>query len=92
MIAEHVLPWQTFVEEHDSNDQMWRMRQALGSGETIHVAGEGPRCYPCFNRETADRLNIDFEEPPFQPIVLKDSDGAPHTFTFRSMLVLRTRG
>jgi hypothetical protein len=36
---------------------------ALGSGETIHEAGEGPRCRPCFNRETADRLGIDLEEP-----------------------------
>src|SRR5258708_4854908 len=40
----------------------------LESSETIHVAEEGPRCYPCFNRETADRLGIDFEEPQFQPI------------------------
>jgi hypothetical protein len=60
--------------------------RALGSGETIHVAGEGPRCYPCFNRETADRLGIDFDEPQFQPIVLEDTEGTPHTFTFRSML------
>jgi hypothetical protein len=61
--------------------------QPLGSGETIHVAGDGPRCYPCFNREAADRLGIDFDETQFQPIVLEDADGAPHTFKFRSMLV-----
>ena len=61
--------------------------KALGSGETIHVAGEGPRCHSCFNRETADRLGIDFEEPQVQPIVLQDADGAPHTFKFRSLLV-----
>jgi hypothetical protein len=60
---------------------------ALGSGETIHEAGEGPRCRPCFNRETADRLGLDFDEPQFQPIVLEDAKGIPHTFTFRSMLV-----
>jgi hypothetical protein len=59
----------------------------LESSETIHVAEKGPRCYPCFNRETADRLGVDFEEPRFQPIVLEDVDGVPHTFTFRSMLV-----
>jgi hypothetical protein len=59
----------------------------LGSGETIHVAGDGVRCFPCFNRETADRLGIDFDEPSFQPIVLEDADGALHTFKFRSMLV-----
>jgi hypothetical protein len=61
--------------------------KALGSGETIHVAGQGLRCYPCFNRETADRLGIDFDEPRFQPIVLEDADGTPHTFKCRSMLV-----
>jgi hypothetical protein len=61
--------------------------KALGSSETIHVAGEGPRCYPCFNRETADRLGLDFDEPQFQSIVLEDAEGAPHTFKFRSMLV-----
>jgi len=59
----------------------------LESFEMIHVAGEGPRCYPCFNRETADRLGIDFDEPQFRPIVLEDADGTPHTFTIRSMLV-----
>ena len=59
----------------------------LGSGETIHVAGEGIRCYPCFNRETADRLGIHFDERQFQPIVLEDADGAPHTFKFRSMFM-----
>ena len=59
----------------------------LGSGETIHVAGDGPRCYSCFNREMADRLAIDFDEPQFQPLVLEDAEGAPHRFKFRSMLV-----
>jgi hypothetical protein len=59
----------------------------LESGETIHVAGQGPRCFPCFNREIAGRLGIKFDEPKFQPIVLKDVDGHPHTFKFRSMLV-----
>jgi hypothetical protein len=59
----------------------------LGSGETVHVAGDGPRCYPCFNRETADRLGIDFAEPQFHSLVLEDAEGAPHTFKFRSMLV-----
>ena len=59
----------------------------LESFETIHLTGEGPRCYPCFNRETAERLGIDFDEPQFQPIVLEDVDGTHHTFTIRSMLV-----
>ena len=59
----------------------------LGAFETIHVAGQGLRCYPCFNRERAGRLGIDFDEPQFQAIVLEDADGAPHTFKIRSMLV-----
>ena len=59
----------------------------LDSGETIDVAGQGPRCYSCFNRETANRLGIDFDEPQFQSIVLEDADGRPHTFRFRSILV-----
>ena len=59
----------------------------LGSFESIHVAGEGPRCYPCFNRGTANRLGIDFDEPQFKPIVVADADGTEHTFTIRSMLV-----
>jgi hypothetical protein len=36
--------------------------------ETIDVAGHGPRCYPCFNRETADHLGLDFVEPTFNPL------------------------
>ena len=59
----------------------------LGSFETIHVAAEGPRCYACFNRETAERLDMDFDEQQYQPIVHEDADGAPHTFSIRSMLV-----
>jgi len=59
----------------------------LGPFESIDVAGEGTRCYPCFNRETADRLGLVFDEPWFQPIVVADADGAEHTFTIRSMLV-----
>jgi len=59
----------------------------LEAGETIDVAGRGPRCYPCFNCETADLPGIDFAEPRFQPIVLKDAEGTRHTFRFRSMLV-----
>lgn len=60
----------------------------LESGETIDVAGQGPRCYSCFNRETANRLGIDFDEPQFQSIGLEDADGRPHTFRFRSMLIV----
>jgi hypothetical protein len=60
---------------------------ALGPAEVIHVAGEGPRCYLCFNREIAERIGVDFDEPQFQPVVLEDPDGIPHTFLIRSILL-----
>ena len=50
------------------------------------VAGVGDRCHPCFNRETADRLGVDFDGTRLQPIVVPDLDGTPHTFQVRSML------
>lgn len=59
----------------------------LERSDSIHVAGEGPRCYPCFNREIAERMGVDHEAPQFQPVVLQDADGAPHTFRIRSILV-----
>jgi hypothetical protein len=59
----------------------------LGSFESITVGGVGERCYACFNREMADRLGVDFDNTPLQPIVVPDMDGVPHTFQIRSMLV-----
>jgi len=59
----------------------------LGPFESIAVAGVGDRCYPCFNREMADRIGVDFDNTPLQPIVIADADGVPHTFQIRSMLV-----
>ena len=61
--------------------------KVVGSFDLISVAGVGDRCHPCFNREMADRLGIDFDHTPFQPIVIADADGVPHTFQVRSMLV-----
>ena len=59
----------------------------LGSFETIHVAEKGPRCYPCFNREMAERIGVKFDNVQFQPIVVADADGVSHTFDIQSMLV-----
>jgi hypothetical protein len=59
----------------------------LGPSETIHVVGEGPHCYPCFNREIAERIGIDYDAPQFQPVLIEDADGARHTFVIRSILV-----
>lgn len=61
--------------------------RSVESFETVHVAGEGPRCYAWFNLETGNRLSLEFDEPHLHPIVLKDADGTPHTFKIRSMLV-----
>lgn len=61
--------------------------KALGSFDSISVAGEGDRCHPCFNREMADRLGVAFDHTPLQPIVITDADGVRHTFQIRSMLV-----
>jgi hypothetical protein len=69
------------------NDTCGACGTTLGPSETIHVVGEGPRCYPCFNRAIAGRIGIDYDEPQFQPVVLEDADGAPHTFLIRSILV-----
>lgn len=56
----------------------------LESFETIHVAGEGLRCYRCFNNETAERLGINFDEPRFQPIVLQDAPHVHHPLDART--------
>ena len=61
--------------------------KTLGPFESIEVAGVGDRCYPCFNREMADRIGVDFDNRMLQPIVMADPDGDPHTFQIRSMLV-----
>jgi hypothetical protein len=45
------------------------------------------RCFDCYNRETAERLGIDFDETPIEPVVVPDADGAPHSFVIRSLLV-----
>lgn len=59
----------------------------LGSFESIHVAGVGTRCYSCFNRETAERMGVKFDNVQLQPIVVLDADGVSHTFDVQSMLV-----
>jgi hypothetical protein len=59
----------------------------LGSFETIHVAEKGPRCYPCFNREMAEHIGVNFDNVQFQPIVVADADGVSHTFDIQSMIV-----
>jgi hypothetical protein len=61
--------------------------RSLESFETIHVAEQGPRCYPCFNHEIAERMGVKFDNAKFQPIVVADPDGVSHTFDIQSMLV-----
>jgi hypothetical protein len=52
--------------------------------------GDNSRCRrrpSLFQSRDRQRIGIDYDEPRFQPIVLKDRDGAPHTFLIRSILV-----
>lgn len=44
-------------------------------------------CYRCYNRAFSEKLELDFEHPNFQPIILKDVDGAPHEFRFRTRII-----
>ena len=59
----------------------------LAPFESIHVVGVGDRCYPCFNRETAERIGVKFDNIQLQPIIVADADGVSHTFDIQSMLV-----
>ena len=51
--------------------------------------GEGHQhlCARCYNEVMAEYHNIDFENIAFDPISLKDKDGADHTFSFRTRLL-----
>lgn len=71
----------------DMSDTCGACGATLEPSETIHVAGNGPRCYSCFNREIAERIGVEHDEPCFQPVVLEDADGVRHTFLIRSILV-----
>jgi hypothetical protein len=62
-------------------------RKVLQPFDSISVTGVGERCYRCFNGETAERLGVDFDNTPIDPVVVSDIDGVPHTFEIRSMLV-----
>lgn len=64
-----------------------RCGQPLKSHESISVANVGLRCYPCFNKETAARMGVDFDHTRLEPIMVAGADGVEHTFDFRSMLV-----
>jgi hypothetical protein len=64
-----------------------RCGKRVASDETIGVLDAGDRCYACFNKETADRLGIDFAELVLDPVVVMEADGEPHTFEIRSLLV-----
>ena len=71
----------------DRSETCGACRARLGPSETIHLAGKGPRCYSCFNRDIAERMGVEYDEPYFQPVVLEDADGVGHTFLIRPILV-----
>ena len=47
----------------DMSDTCGACGATLEPSETIHVAGKGPRCYSCFNREIAERIGVEYDEP-----------------------------
>src|SRR5918996_4684736 len=67
--------------------QCTRCNKSIRAFETIHVAGKGEFCYPCFNDDTAKAGNLDFDNAQMPPVTLHDIEGRPHTFHVRSMLV-----
>src|SRR5438128_12214870 len=90
MIAARRRSWNAAAREEacmSQDSKCGACGKTLGPFESITVAGVGDRCHACFNRETADRLGVAFDNTPLQPIVIADADGVPHTFRIRSMLV-----
>jgi hypothetical protein len=58
--------------------------------DTIYISGkEGSRCHcrRCYNENVARTMALNFEHPDFEPIILKDRDGVPHEFRFRTHLM-----
>ena len=41
-------------------------------------------CSRCYNETVAEYLGLDYEHVAFDPVILEDRDGIPHTFQFRS--------
>jgi hypothetical protein len=66
---------------------MWFMRPTTGIGGDDSRGWAGASLLPLLQPEDRDLLGIDLDGPQFQPIVLEDAEGTPHTFRFRSMLV-----
>ena len=44
-------------------------------------------CLRCYNDMIAERFGVEFDNPSFDPISLKDSAGMNHTFLFRTRLL-----
>jgi hypothetical protein len=41
-------------------------------------------CTRCFNERIAVQAGVEFDHPTFEPVVLRDPNGAPHEFHFRT--------
>ena len=39
-------------------------------------------CLPCYNKDMAKAVGVDFEHVELQPVILKDADGIDHEFHF----------
>jgi len=58
--------------------------------DIIHLGSGGKyrrHCTRCYNRVISEMYELDFEHPDFQPIILRDVDGIPHEFHFRTRVI-----
>ncbi len=44
-------------------------------------------CNRCYNKVISEMYELDFEHPEFQPFTMKDVDGSPHEFCFRTHII-----
>lgn len=60
-------------------------------GYDVVLLGDGEKyrrhCSRCYNHVVSGMHELDFQHPDFQPIILKDVDGTPHEFHFRTRII-----
>jgi len=59
----------------------------LQPDDAITVTDVGDRCHSCFNKEVADRLDLQWDGAVIRPVTVTDVGGVQHRFQIRSMLV-----
>ena len=59
------------------------------SYDTINLSSKNKTrvlCSKCYNETVSEYQGLDFQHVTFDPVTIKDSDGVPHTFDFRTNL------